>query len=449
MGEVCDCCTLRELIKHMNRNHISQTYQEYLLPTPKANGEHIGIITRIDPIDIWNVNSVPKQLKPKKYTMDKLKNEKITESELPPPPIPISQRRRLMINGRATKKNIKKEEKAYKPISEKPESERVHGLEPPPKPLMDENENKRKRIIEDEHMPNPLGNFKHIALSFNVHLDKPLLIIGAQFADFAENNEKLRREQAKDLAKFVNLYQNEYHIVVVGDFNSVPEGRVLRLFAEDTGFENIGYKYFDKQDFTYLSDVSMGMGDNVFVCHAMYQKVQDAQIDYTHPRPIWPESNHLSLVIDFDTTWYGGWGGPIQHVPPFKSIQKGQNGEQDAIYTNDDDDSNDDNYHVYGQQMDAHHTNYHQANVEMDDNELVDYVRYKPERIDRYAKYEIIGENDIADTVLTENWMQKVFKYAIYAIVGSICLFIGGVIGWLFVGYYKSYKGRVVHVSRF
>ena len=58
----------------------------------------------------------------------------------------------------------------------------------------------------------------------------------------------------------------------------------MRLFAEDTGFENIGYKYFEKEDFTYISELSMGMLDNVFVSHAMYQKVQDAKIDYTNPR---------------------------------------------------------------------------------------------------------------------------------------------------------------------
>ena len=38
IDEVCDCCVLRELIRHMNRNHISQTYQEYMLETAAKNG---------------------------------------------------------------------------------------------------------------------------------------------------------------------------------------------------------------------------------------------------------------------------------------------------------------------------------------------------------------------------------------------------------------------------
>ena len=164
---------------------------------------------------------MPKQLKPDKHTMNAIDHEKVTESELPPPPVPMSQRR-LMVNGRATKKKVKTQPNAYKPIKDKPkekENEQLHGLKAPPKPMEDDEHKDRKRITEDEHLPNPLGNFKHIAASFNVHLDKPVLVIGAQFADFAENNEKLRREQAKDLAKFVNLYQREYHIIVVGDFN--------------------------------------------------------------------------------------------------------------------------------------------------------------------------------------------------------------------------------------
>lgn len=102
--------------------------------------------------------------------------------------------------------------------------EQVKGLPPPPEPVEIEKEKKalaktRKYIRETESKPIPKGMFKHIAASFNLHLDKPLAIVGAQFADFAENNEKVRRAQAKDLAKFVNLYQEDYHIVVVGDFN--------------------------------------------------------------------------------------------------------------------------------------------------------------------------------------------------------------------------------------
>merc|ERR1719461_1629439 len=153
IDEVCDCCTLRELIRHMNRNHLSQTYQEYLLPTPNANGEHIGIITRIDPIDIWNVNSVPKQLKPKKYTMDKLEHERITESELPPPPQPMPQdehRRRLALNGRGIKKKTQKAKTPYKPISDQPKPKKVHGLEPPPQPITDEKDKHRTMITEKE-----------------------------------------------------------------------------------------------------------------------------------------------------------------------------------------------------------------------------------------------------------------------------------------------------------
>lgn len=38
IDEVCDCCVLRELIRHMNRNHMSQTYQEYMLQTNEENG---------------------------------------------------------------------------------------------------------------------------------------------------------------------------------------------------------------------------------------------------------------------------------------------------------------------------------------------------------------------------------------------------------------------------
>ena len=181
------------------------------------------------------------------------------------------------------------------------------------------------------------------------------------------------------------------------------------------------------------------------------------------------------MIIDFDTTWYGGWGAPVHKRPPFRSIKMGQNGEQDAMKDDENGDAGDE-YQVYGGgQMDADHTNYHlhepavhHANVEMDayydDDDaymdyreydedegdvFMDYARYRPERVDRYVKYEIIGENDIGSSVLRETWLQKVFKHAIYAMVGSICLCAGVIIGYLFVGYYQSYKGRVVHISRF
>ena len=38
INEVCDCCVLRELIRYMNRNSQSQTYQEYLLESPGSAG---------------------------------------------------------------------------------------------------------------------------------------------------------------------------------------------------------------------------------------------------------------------------------------------------------------------------------------------------------------------------------------------------------------------------
>lgn len=94
----------------------------------------------------------------------------------------------------------------------------------------------------------------------------------------------------------------------------------MRTLSDLTGFQNIGYKYFDKDDFTYLSQLSMGMLDNIFVSGPIYQKIQDVKIDYSHPKPIWPFSNHLPLMIDIDTTWYGGWGSPKGKPPQFKSI---------------------------------------------------------------------------------------------------------------------------------
>eukprot|EP01083_Nonionella_stella_P260181 887487_1 len=183
-----------------------------------------------------------------------------------------------------------------------------------------------------------------------------------------ENNQRLRRNQAIDLARFVNLYQEDYHIIIAGDFQSVPEGEVLKRLSEDTGFKNIGYKYFDRDDFTYLSQLSMGMLDNIFTSQALYQKIQDTKIDYSHPRPIFPYSNHLPLVIDLDTTWYGGWGSPKLRPPPFKSIHKNENGEQlrkpineQGLITHNKQEYDDQYgyyYHGYGAQSDQDHTNY-------------------------------------------------------------------------------------------
>lgn len=76
-----------------------------------------------------------------------------------------------------------------------------------------------KIIEQKEYLPLPHGGYPHIAASFNLHLDKPVAIIGARLADFAENNAHQRMEQARDLAKFTNLYRHDYHIIVVGDFN--------------------------------------------------------------------------------------------------------------------------------------------------------------------------------------------------------------------------------------
>eukprot|EP01083_Nonionella_stella_P260183 887490_1 len=55
----------------------------------------------------------------------------------------------------------------------------VKGLKPPPQPLKTP-----KMIREKVYKHKPKGKMKHIAASFNLHLDKPVAIIGAQFADF-------------------------------------------------------------------------------------------------------------------------------------------------------------------------------------------------------------------------------------------------------------------------
>ena len=278
----------------------------------------------MDPIDIWDSNSVPKQLKTKgltnarKTTLDRMKKR---QNELPAPPKPIELpegRRRMMLmadgkgvtpktaqnnptnsnptnanppnaktpnakapNAKAPNANPKpnpnpkpkpKAKQPAKPQPKKPKTpptnaktneqkkakpktKRIRrtgtgkrrrrkrrggrrrrrrrkrrskrpteGLPPPPKPVNIEKAKKelakkRKYIREKESKPTPKGMFKHIAASFNLHLDKPVAVVGAQFADFAENNEKVRRAQAEDLAKFVNLYQDDYHVIVVGDFN--------------------------------------------------------------------------------------------------------------------------------------------------------------------------------------------------------------------------------------
>lgn len=43
IDEVCDCCVLRELIRYMNRNSQSQTYQEYLLQSPGSDGMYTSL----------------------------------------------------------------------------------------------------------------------------------------------------------------------------------------------------------------------------------------------------------------------------------------------------------------------------------------------------------------------------------------------------------------------
>lgn len=74
--EVCDCCVLRELIRYMHRNDHSQSYNEYLLPSSGPDAEYVGIITRVDPIDIWNIKSTPR-LKPKKQHVAHSKASKL------------------------------------------------------------------------------------------------------------------------------------------------------------------------------------------------------------------------------------------------------------------------------------------------------------------------------------------------------------------------------------
>lgn len=199
----------------------------------KPEGEYVGIITRVDPIDIWNIESTPK-LKPKKLpnsphaptqkesnslntdlsklsdllsTENEKENDKNTNTK--------STKRRLQSGGRGTRKRVDPRLKHPEYVVDEHPKSRPSA----PKPVPMELDPKMTRIKEREYMPRARGGYPHIAASFNLHLDKPVAIIGARFADFAENNANQRMAEAKDLAKFVNLYRHDYHVIVVGDFN--------------------------------------------------------------------------------------------------------------------------------------------------------------------------------------------------------------------------------------
>ena len=267
-----------------------------------------------------------------------------------------------------------------------------------------------------------------------------------------------------------------------------------------TGLRNIGYKYFDKPDFTYLSHLSMGMLDNIFCSQSMYQKIQDAKIDYSH-KPIWPSSNHLPMIIDVDTTWYGGWGSPKLPPPIHKSMSstKGK-GEQDQTrrsneYRNLYDNYDHNGYHnymydIYTDPSQGVHSKYAAmpkqkppppvkvANaVVMNEDEEEEELsgEYQDENVladedisgdmngymqmaSRYSNEESyrgyftkVGTGKVAQKAAEEQmmWVLDAIKWCFYAMIGVLCLIGGVCIGWLFVGFWRGYKGRVVHYSRF
>lgn len=260
--------------------------------------------------------------------------------------------------------------------------------------------------------------------------------------------------------------------IFVSIYAAVPESEVCHQFMDATGLRNIGYKYFDRSDFTYLSHLSMGMLDNMFCSQSMYQKVQDAKIDYSH-KPIWPSSNHLPMVIDVDTTWYGGWGSPKLSPPLHKSILPQQReGEQDLTRRSGELRTPYDNYdhngyaqylyHVYDDPVHMEHSKYivkpqqkppeqvmSKANVIENDYDQLDskYMNgFSSETMDGYrgwfANYGTWKLNEVKRKGIY--WVLDALKWTLYTLIGVTCLLIGICIGWWSVGYWRNYKGSVV-----
>eukprot|EP01084_Bolivina_argentea_P115242 204964_1 len=163
----------------MPRNLFSQTYQVYILPDKGNNdGLNIGIITRIDPIDIWRDGMKPTKGKGTGYIGPGAKG-KVTEPK---------------------KRRLSDTPDAKKPAEDKPEPKPdAKAAETPPEAKTGAD---TKTKPEAKGVPSTNPKPKHVAASFNLHLDRPVAIIATQFMDRTEKNEKERITQAEELAKF-------------------------------------------------------------------------------------------------------------------------------------------------------------------------------------------------------------------------------------------------------
>mmetsp|Transcript_35917 Transcript_35917/g.57737 ORF Transcript_35917/g.57737 Transcript_35917/m.57737 type:complete len:246 (-) Transcript_35917:71-808(-) len=245
------------------------------------------------------------------------------------------------------------------------------------------------------------------------------------------------------------------------------------------------------------------MLDNIFVSEPMYQKIQDTKIDYSHPKPVWPFSNHLPLIIDLDTTWYGGWGAPRSPPPEFKSIHPHQDkGDQytipggeglsyqhaasgggdgytqtqvarqvDEDHTNYPRDMQPQRYRYHrpmqdkmmeppppvagqadadGDEIESYYDEYYtEDDIDDDESEQEEYplvMDYAIPQREHSVQYEVIGEDAVSET---QTGIQDVLKWIVYAFMGTFGLMVGVSIGYLFADFWRGYKGSVVHISRF